>query len=136
MYGRKPVGGGGLLGRWRRRTGGGEGVMGWFSSLVHAVTHPGQLISDGEHWLGQVTDEGAHLVGRGLTDIGLGQVGNWVDGLGDDAANALDSELQLGQTDDPTQLIHGSPADIRKTASQLHDVFGGVRGDRQRADGD
>jgi RHS repeat-associated protein len=101
--------------------------VGWFSSLVHAVTHPGQLISDGEHLLGQVTDDGAHLVGRGLTDIGLGQVGNVVDGWGDDAATALDPELQLGQTDDPTQLIHGSPADIRNTASQLH-TFSGALG--------
>ena len=91
---------------------------------VHEVTHPGQLVSDGEHLLGQVTDQGAHLVGRGLTDIGLGQVGNVVDGWGDDAASALDPELQLGQTDDPTQLIHGSPADIRKTASSLHQFSG------------
>lgn len=47
------------------RTGGGLGVVGWFSSVWHAVTHPGQLVSDGEHLLGQVTDQGAHLVGRG-----------------------------------------------------------------------
>jgi RHS repeat-associated protein len=98
--------------------------VGWFSSLVHDVTHPGQLISDGEHWLGQVTDQGAHLVGRGLTDIGLGQAGNVVDGWGDDAASALDPELQLGQTDDPTQLIHGDPAAIRSTASSLHEFSG------------
>ena len=98
--------------------------MNWFSSAWHDVTHPGQLISDGEHWLGQVTDEGAHLVGRGLTDVGLGQAGNWVDSLGDDAASALDPELQLGQTDDPTQLIHGDPSAIRSTASSLHQFSG------------
>jgi RHS repeat-associated protein len=98
--------------------------VGWFSSVWHAVTHPGQLVSDGEHLLGQVTDQGAHLVGRGLTDIGLGQVGNVVDGWGDDAANDLDPELQLGQTDDPTQLIHGSPGAIRQTASNLHQFSG------------
>jgi hypothetical protein len=100
----------------------------WFTSAWHDVTHPGQLISDGEHWLGQVADQGAHLVGRGLTDIGLGQVGNVVDGWGDDAANALDPELQLGQTDDPTQLIHGSPSAIRQTATQLH-TFSGAFGE-------
>jgi RHS repeat-associated protein len=96
----------------------------WFSSAWHAVTHPGQLVSDGEHLLGQVTDEGAHLVGRGLTDIGLGQVGNVVDGWGDDAAGALDPEMQLGQTDDPAQLIHGDPGAIRGVAAQLHSFSG------------
>ena len=98
--------------------------MNWFSSAWHAVTHPSQLISDGEHWLGQVTDDGAHLVGRGLTDIGLGQVGNVVDGWGDDAANSLDPEMQLGQTGDPTQLIHGSPSAIRQAASSLRQFSG------------
>jgi hypothetical protein len=91
----------------------------WFSSAWHALTHPSQLVSDGEHLLGQVTDQGAHLVRRGLTDVGLGQLGNTVDGWRDDAASALDPELQLGQTDDPTQLIHGDPAAIRQTATQL-----------------
>jgi hypothetical protein len=98
--------------------------VGWFGSLVHDVTHPGQLISDGEHFLGQVTDEGAHLVGRGLTDVGLGQLGNTVDGWGDDAASALDPELQLGQTDDPAQLIHGDPGAIRSVATSLHGFSG------------
>jgi RHS repeat-associated protein len=96
----------------------------WFTGFVHDVTHPGQLISDGEHLLGQVADEGAHAVGRGLTDIGLGQVGNIVDGWGDEAASALDPELQLGQTDDPTQLIHGDPAAIRSTAASLYQFSG------------
>jgi len=99
----------------------------WFSSAWHDVTDPGQLISDGKHFLGQVTDEGAHLAGRGLTDVGLGQLGNTVDGWGDDAAEALDPEMQLGQTDNPTDLIHGDPAAIRSTATQLgqfSDAFG------------
>jgi uncharacterized protein YukE len=91
----------------------------WFSSAWHDVTHPSQLISDGEHWLGQATDVGAHVVGRGLTDVGLGQLGNTVDGWGDDAATSLDPEMQLGQTDDPTQLIHGDPGAIRSTAGSL-----------------
>jgi hypothetical protein len=96
----------------------------WFSSAWHDVTHPSQLISDGEHWLGQVADQGAHLVGRGLTDVGLGQLGNTVDGWGDDAAGALDPELQLGQTSDPTELIHGDPGAIRGVATQLHSFSG------------
>jgi hypothetical protein len=39
----------------------------WFSSALHAVTHPGQLFSAAEHGLGTVLDDGAHLVGSGLS---------------------------------------------------------------------
>jgi RHS repeat-associated protein len=91
----------------------------WFTGALHAVTHPGQLISDGEHWLGQATDQVAHDTGGVLSAVGLGQAASWVDGLGDKAAAALDPELQLGQTDDPAQLIHGNPAAIRQAASRL-----------------
>jgi hypothetical protein len=97
----------------------------WFTSAWHSATHEaGQLVSDGEHLAGQAVDQGAHLVGRGLTDVGLGQLGNTVDGWGDDVASALDPEMQLGQTSDPTQLIHGDPSAIRQVASQLHSFSG------------
>jgi uncharacterized protein YukE len=96
----------------------------WFTKAWHAATHPGQLVSDGEHLFGQLADQGAHLAGRALTDAGLGQLGNTVDGWGDAAASALDPELQLGQSDDPAQLIHGSPGDIRSVAGQLHGFSG------------
>jgi RHS repeat-associated protein len=96
----------------------------WFTKAWHAATHPGQLVSDGEHLFGQLADQGAHLAGRALTDAGLGQLGNTVDSWGDAAASALDPELQLGQTGDPTQLIHGSPGDIRSVAEQLHGFSG------------
>jgi len=68
----------------------------WFSSAWHAVTHPGQLLSDGEHLLGEVADKGAYALGSGLNHVGLGSVGQWVEHLGDEAAGALDPELQLG----------------------------------------
>jgi hypothetical protein len=63
--------------------------MAWFGSLVHAVTHSGDLVSDAEHGLGTLVDDGAHLVGSGLSDVGLGGAGQWVDRAGDDIANDL-----------------------------------------------
>jgi RHS repeat-associated protein len=97
----------------------------WFSNAWHSATHEvGQLAGDGKRLLGQAADQGAHLAGRALTDVGLGQLGNTVDGWGDAAAGALDPELQLGQTDDPTQLIHGDPGAIRSAATQLHGFSG------------
>jgi RHS repeat-associated protein len=99
----------------------------WFSSAWHAVTHPGQLVSDGEHLLGEVADQDAYALGSGLNHVGLGSVGQWVEHLGDETVSALDPELQLGQTDDPTLLIHGDPGAIRATASNLG-TFSGAFG--------
>lgn len=94
--------------------------MNWLSKAWDGVVSGGkQLLSDGEHELGQLADKGAHDVGGVLSSVGLGRAGSWVDHLGDEAANALDPELQLGQTDDPTQLIHGDPGAIRQAASRM-----------------
>jgi RHS repeat-associated protein len=109
--------------------------MGWFGSLVHAVTHPGELVSGAEHGLGTLIDDGAHLVGSGLSDVGLGGAGQWVDRAGDDVANYLGAQVpeeQLGQTTDPTELIHGDPAALDQAASRLR-TFSGAFG--ETADG-
>jgi RHS repeat-associated protein len=109
--------------------------MGWFGSLVHAVTHPGDLVSDAEHGMGTLIDDGAHLVGRGLSDVGLGGAGQWVDRAGDDIANDLGAQVpeeQLGQTTDPAELIHGDPAALEQAASRLR-TFSGAFG--ETADG-
>jgi RHS repeat-associated protein len=97
-------------------------VGGWFSDVVHAVTHPGSLVSDAEHGLGSLIDDGAHALGSGLSDVGLGGAGQWVDRAGDDVANFLGAqvpEMQLGQTTDPAELVHGDPAALRSGAGKL-----------------
>ena len=104
--------------------------VGWFDHVVHAVTHPGSLISGAEHDVGSLLDDGAHAVGGALSAVGLGGAGQWVDRAGDDVANVLGAEVpeeQLGQTTDPAELIHGDPAALRETASRLTDVLLGVR---------
>ena len=95
---------------------------GWFSDVVHAVTHPGSLVSDAGHGLGSLIDDGAHALGSGLSDVGLGGAGQWVDRAGDDVANFLGAqvpEMQLGQTTDPAELVHGDPAALRSAAGKL-----------------
>jgi hypothetical protein len=109
--------------------------MGWFGSVLHAVTHPGDLVSDAEHGLGTLVDDGAHLVGSGLSDVGLAGAGQWVDRVGDDIANDLGAQVpeeQLGQTTDPAELIHGDPAALEQAASRLR-TFSGAFG--ETADG-
>jgi RHS repeat-associated protein len=97
-------------------------VGGWFGDVVQAVTHPGRLVSGAEHGLGGLIDDGAHALGSGLKDIGLGGAGQWVDRAGDDVANVLGAQVpeeQLGQTTDPAELIHGDPAALRSAAGKL-----------------
>ena len=95
---------------------------GWFGDVVHAVTHPGSLVSGAEHGLGTFLDDGAHVLGSGLSAAGLGGAAQWADRAGDDVANFLGAQVpeeQLGQTTDPTELIHGDPAALRSTAAKL-----------------
>lgn len=45
------------------------------------------------------------------------------DGWDDDSTDVLDREARLGQTDDPTQLIHGDTGAIRPAASRLREFL-------------
>ena len=100
---------------------------GWFSDVVHAVSHPGSLVSGAEHGLGSLIDDGAHALGSGLSAVGLSGAAQWVDRTGDDVANFLGAQVpeeQLGQTTDPAQLIHGDPGALRSAAGQLRTFSG------------
>jgi uncharacterized protein YukE len=102
-------------------------VSGWFGDVVHAVTHPGSLVSGAEHGLGSLIDDGAHALGSGLSDVGLRGAGQSVDRAGDDVANFLGAQVpeeQLGQTTDPAELIHGDPAALRSAAGKLRAFSG------------
>jgi uncharacterized protein YukE len=84
----------------------------WLSSLVNSAKQD----------LGTVVDDGANVVGDGLNAVGLHGAAQDVETLGDKAGFDLGAsvpELELGQTSDPTQLIHGDPAAIRSSASTL-----------------
>jgi RHS repeat-associated protein len=84
---------------------------------------------------GEIWDKGKHLAGEGigdlttaasdgLNDLGLHGVAQWVQAEGGKLSTDLGGEageLQLGQTTDPTQLVHGDPAAIRASASRLKD---------------
>ncbi|MGE5286065.1 MAG: putative T7SS-secreted protein [Micromonosporaceae bacterium] len=47
------------------------------------------LIGDGEHALGGIADEGAHVLGAGLNAVGLHSAAQKVDRAGDQAAGCL-----------------------------------------------
>lgn len=80
------------------------------------------LATGAEHLAGQVVDGGSHLIGDGLNAVGLHGAAQSVDNFGDSVADHLGdqvAEKQLGQTDDPTQLVHGDVGAIAQTASRL-----------------
>ncbi|MCT2590110.1 DUF6531 domain-containing protein [Streptomyces sp. N2-109] len=80
-------------------------------------------------------EDGAEVVGEGVDDFGdwsadrLEDVGwesgaDWVRETSDSAANVLGAdvgEMQLGQTEDPKKLIHGSVSTLRSNSSHLKD---------------
>jgi hypothetical protein len=98
----------------------------------------GELWDDGKRALGAGLNDGAHLIGDGLNGAGLHGAAQTVDTLGDKAGYGLGAdvaELQLGETTDPAELVHGDPAAIRSSASKLRtfsgafgETAGGLRG--------
>ncbi|MDQ1048251.1 putative T7SS-secreted protein [Streptomyces sp. V4I2] len=81
-------------------------------------------IDAGKKLAGEAVDEGANAVSDRLEDLGANDWADKVDSVGDSIASDLGAtpdEQQLGRTDQPTQLIHGDPADIRNTADHLKD---------------
>jgi hypothetical protein len=80
------------------------------------------LATGAEHLTGKVVDGGSHLIGDGLDAVGLHGAAQSVDNFGDNVADHLGdqvAEKQLGQSDDPTQLMHGDVGAILQTASRL-----------------
>ena len=97
--------------------------MGWFDHALDAVGGEAERLATGaEHATGTIIEQGARLAGAGLNAVGLPGAAQAVVGAGQTAADFLGAEVpeeQLGQTTDPTQLIHGDPAAISQTAQQL-----------------
>ncbi len=82
----------------------------------------GALWNDAKQAVGAGISDGAHALGDGLNAVGLHGAAQAVDTLGEKAGYDLGAdvpELQLGQTSDPAELVHGDPAVIRLSASRL-----------------
>ncbi|WP_344641623.1 putative T7SS-secreted protein, partial [Kitasatospora cystarginea] len=71
---------------------------------------------------GEFVDANAHLVGKGLDMVGAHgaahAVDNWGDHIADDLGAAV-GELNLGQSDDPKELLHGDAKAIGESAQHL-----------------
>ncbi|MDH6145424.1 uncharacterized protein YukE [Kitasatospora sp. GP30] len=84
---------------------------------------------DGKKAIGSQVESNAHAVGGMLDFVGLHDAAHTVDNYGDKIADKLGAqiaELQLGQTDDPKQLVHGDAKAIGESVKHLqvfHDAF-------------
>lgn len=81
----------------------------------------------GKKMVGETVDGAAHVTGAGLDFVGLHDAAKSVDDWGDSAADSLGVDIpekQLGETDDPKELVHGDPAGIRLSAGHLRHFYG------------
>ncbi|WP_392671536.1 putative T7SS-secreted protein [Streptomyces sp. LN785] len=95
-------------------------------SLRKAVNSVGDGIEHGvdkvKKKAGEIIDDGAHIVGDGLEHVGLDDAADWVEDHGDHIADDLGAhvaEQQLGQSEEPDELLHGDPAKIREAVLHL-----------------
>ncbi|MFJ1744631.1 putative T7SS-secreted protein [Streptomyces sp. NPDC088116] len=83
-------------------------------------------VDAGKKALGEGIDWTTDRVGDGLDHVGADDWADSVEDWGDDAASDLGasvSEQQLGQTEEPNELIHGKPDKIRESAGHMKDFF-------------
>ncbi|MEU8540730.1 putative T7SS-secreted protein [Streptomyces sp. NPDC048717] len=95
-------------------------------------------VEDGVEWVGNRVEDAGNWTADRLDDVGWESGADWVREQSRSVANRMGAEvgeMDLGQTEDKTKLIYGSPAKIRSTASQLRafqktfdSTGGGLRG--------
>ncbi len=90
---------------------------------------------DAKRTAGHYIDEGAHGVGDALDYVGAHDAADKVDDWGDNTASKMGAhvdEQQLGETEDPKELIHGNPSMLRENAGAFPALRAGLR---RRGDG-
>ncbi|CAG6397277.1 toxin glutamine deamidase domain-containing protein [Streptomyces cocklensis] len=92
-------------------------------ALVDALGDGGdRLLRAAERETGALIDDNARLVAAGLDAAGLHRAAEWTENTGDLVADRLGAEVaeqELGQSDDPKDLLHGDPGRIRAASGRL-----------------
>ena len=79
-------------------------------------------LEGGKEFLGGLVDGATDAIGGGLRAVGLDSIATNVEDFGDDVANSLGAmpdEKNLGQSNDPKELILGDPAGITSLAEKF-----------------
>ncbi|MEU9108159.1 putative T7SS-secreted protein [Streptomyces xanthophaeus] len=81
-------------------------------------------IDKGKELLGEGIDKGTDALGAGLKNVGAEGWADSVEDWGDETASSLGAEVgeqQLGQSEEPNELIHGNPGKIGESVKNLRD---------------
>ncbi|MBC2864071.1 putative T7SS-secreted protein [Streptomyces mexicanus] len=108
--------------------------MGVFGDIGHGFEQganwaldKGEKLADaGKKMAGEGIDWGAHKLGGALDAAGLHSAADKVEDWGDEIAadlGAMPGERQLGESDDPKDLVHGDHDKIVQTAGHLKKFF-------------
>ncbi|MFI1953206.1 putative T7SS-secreted protein [Streptomyces xinghaiensis] len=95
-------------------------------------------VEDGVEWAGNRVEDAGNWTADRLDDVGWESGADWVREQSRSVANRMGAEvdeMDLGQTEDKTKLVHGSAEKIRSTAEKLRgfqkafdDAGGGLKG--------
>ncbi|MFE6282252.1 putative T7SS-secreted protein [Streptomyces sp. NPDC057877] len=80
------------------------------------------VVEDGVEWVGNRVEDAGNWTADRLDDVGWESGADWVREQSRSVANRMGAEvdeMDLGQTEDKTKLVYGSPDKIRGTASKL-----------------
>ncbi|MFI0989464.1 putative T7SS-secreted protein [Streptomyces exfoliatus] len=83
------------------------------------------VVEDGVEWAGNRVEDAGNWTADRLDDVGWESGADWVRRQSRSVANRMGAEvdeMDLGQTEDKTKLIYGSPSKLRSTASHLRDL--------------
>ena len=86
----------------------------------------GDVVNEGKKLTGELVDKGTDVAGDALDKVGAHDLANKVENAGDRIASDLGAtpgERQLGQSDQPKDLLHGDAKAIRATAKHLTDFY-------------
>ncbi|MER5492485.1 putative T7SS-secreted protein [Streptomyces sp. NPDC002490] len=79
-------------------------------------------VEDGAEWVGNRVEDAGNWTADRLDDVGWESGSEWVREQSRSVANRMGAEvdeMDLGQTEDKTKLVHGSAAEIRSSATKL-----------------
>jgi Papain fold toxin 1, glutamine deamidase len=102
------------------------GLGSFLSGIGDGAEH---LATGAEHLAGEAVEGASGTASGLLNDVGLHSAAQDVQHFGDKAANDLGAQVpeeQLGQSSDPTDLVHGDVGAIERTSSRLsvfHSAF-------------
>ncbi|MEU3136584.1 putative T7SS-secreted protein, partial [Streptomyces sp. NPDC006854] len=96
------------------------------------------VVEDGVEWAGNRVEGAGNWTADRLDDVGWESGSDWVREQSRSVANRMGAdvdEMDLGQTEDKTKLVYGSPSKLHATAEQLRsfqkafdDAGGGLKG--------